>query len=60
MCAPLTRRLRLLEAKRRPRRVRVVVWDRSERPRPIVDAGPGEVVHYVIWQSGAADEEQAP
>ncbi len=59
MSPPLTRRLRLLEAKRRPRRVRVVVWDRSEGPRPIVDAGPGEVVHYVSWQSGVAHEEQA-
>ena len=60
MSAPLAKRLKLLEAKRRPRRVRVVVWDRSEGPRPIVDAGPGEVVHYVIWQSGVAHEEQAP
>ena len=60
MSAPLAKRLKLLEAKHRPRRVRVVVWDRSEGPRPIVDAGPGEVVHYVIWRSGVAHEEQAP
>jgi hypothetical protein len=56
---PLAKRLKVLEAKRRPRRVRVVVWDRSEGPRPTVDAAPGEEVHYVIWQSGAASGERA-
>ena len=59
MSTPLAKRLKVLEHKHRPRRVRVVVWDRSEGPRPIVDAAPGEEVHYVIWQSGEASEEQA-
>ena len=59
MSTPLAKRLKGLERKHRPRRVRVVVWDRSEGPRPTVDAAPGEEVHYVSWQSGAADEERA-
>ena len=52
MSTPLTKRLKMLEQKHRPRRVRVVVWDRSEGPRPLVDAAPGEEVHYVLWTSG--------
>jgi hypothetical protein len=47
MSKPLARRLKALEQKHRPRRVRVVVWDRSEGPRPLVEPAPGEEVHYV-------------
>jgi hypothetical protein len=51
MKASLARRLKRLEARHPPRRVRVVWWDRSQ-PRPVVEAAPGEQVYYVSWLGG--------
>jgi len=48
----VVKRLKALERKHWPRPDRIVIWDRSEEPRPIADAAPGEAGHYVLWTSG--------
>ena len=56
MSARLVVRLARLEARRWPRRVRLVWWDRRQ-PRPAVAAEAGERVYLVSWQ---LPEQPAP
>ena len=56
MSTRLAGRLARLEARRWPRRVRVVWWDRRQA-RPMIAAEPGEQVYLVSWQPR---EEPAP